>query len=265
MPTDNTEQSLLLRHDEGGITTLTLNRADKFNALSTELMRDIQAELNDIAVDTSVRVVVIAGNGRAFCAGHDLKEMMADPSPETIRALFNQCSEMMMTLTRLPQPVIAKVHGIATAAGCQLVAQCDLAIASEDATFATSGIGVGLYCGTPSVAVTRNLSRKHAMELLMTGDFIDADTACQYGLINRAVPADGLDDAAYALASKIAKKGPAFVARGKQLFYTQIEQGMDAAYQQAAQCMVDNMQDPEAQAGLKAFIEKSPMPDWSDR
>jgi enoyl-CoA hydratase/carnithine racemase len=265
LPTNNTDNPVLLRFDEGGITTLTLNRPGKFNALSTGLMSAIQSEFHKIAADTSVRVVIIAGNGRAFCAGHDLKEMMTDPSPEPINALFNQCSDMMMSLIRLPQPVIAKVHGIATAAGCQLVAQCDLAIASDEATFATSGIGVGLYCGTPSVAVTRNLSRKHAMELLMTGDFIDADTACQYGLINRSVPADELDDATLSLASKIAAKGPSFVARGKELFYTQLEQGMSAAYTQAAKCMVDNMQDPEAQAGLKAFIEKSPMPDWSDR
>jgi len=258
-------EPLLLREDADGITTLTLNRPNKFNALSTELMSAVQAELDAIATDTSVRVVVIAANGRAFCAGHDLREMMADPSRETIGRLFEQCSRMMVTLTRLPQPVIANVQGIATAAGCQLVAQCDLAVAADTATFATSGIGVGLYCGTPSVAVTRNLPRKKAMELLMTGDFIDAQTACQYGLINHAVAAEDLHDAVYNLASRIAAKGPAFVARGKELFYTQLEQGLEAAYVQATDCMVENMQSPEAQAGLQAFIDKNPMPDWSDR
>ena len=265
MSPDNTANTLLLRHDQNGITTLTFNRPDKFNALSRPLMSAIQDELDAIAKDTSVRVVIIAGNGRAFCAGHDLKEMMADTGRESIGDLFRQCSRMMVSLTRLPQPVIAKVHGIATAAGCQLVAQCDLAIASQNATFATSGIGVGLFCGTPSVAVTRNLPRKQAMELLMTGDFIDAEKACQYGLINRVVADDDLDQAAVQLAAKIAAKGPAFVARGKELFYTQLEQGLEAAYVMAADCMVENMQDPDAQAGLQAFIDKAPMPDWSDR
>lgn len=265
MSTDNTRMPLLLRDTTNGVATLTLNRPDKFNALSTELMSAIQAELDAIAVDTSVRVVVIAANGKAFCAGHDLKEMMVDPGREAIGQLFEQCSHMMITLTRLPQPVIASVQGIATAAGCQLVAQCDLAIAVDTATFATSGIGVGLFCGTPSVAVTRNLPRKKAMELLMTGDFIDAETACQYGLINHSVAAENLQKAVADLATRIANKGPAFVARGKELFYTQLEKGLEAAYVQAADCMVENMQAAEAQAGLQAFIDKKPMPDWSDR
>ena len=255
---------ILLRDDHNGIATLTLNRPTKFNALSTELMSAIQSELDRIASDRSVRVIVIAGNGKAFCAGHDLKEMMTDPDEEAMRQLFEQCSRMMLTLTRMPQPVIARVHGIATAAGCQLVAQCDLAIAADGATFATSGIGVGLFCGTPSVAVTRNLPRKKAMELLLTGDFIDAETACQYGLINSAVPSEELDAAIEALAIKVASKGPAFIARGKELFYTQIEEGIEAAYVQATQCMVDNMQMKGARDGLQAFIDKKPMPDWSD-
>jgi enoyl-CoA hydratase/carnithine racemase len=263
--TDAPNDPVLLRDDANGIATLTLNRPNKFNALSTELMGAIQDELDQIASDTSVRVVIIAANGRAFCAGHDLKEMMADPGPEAIGKLFEQCSKMMVSLTRLPQPTIAQVQGIATAAGCQLVAQCDLAISAETATFATSGIGVGLYCGTPSVAVTRNLPRKQAMELLMTGEFIDADKACQYGLINRAVPSEQLDEAVMELAVRIASKGPAFVARGKELFYRQIEQGLESAYALATTCMVDNMQDKEAQAALQAFIDKKPMPDWSDR
>ncbi len=265
MSPDQTREPVLLRDDKDGIATLTLNRPDKFNALSTGLMSAIQAELDSIAADSTVRVVIIAGNGKAFCAGHDLKEMMTDPGREAIGQLFKQCSHMMLTLTRMPQPVIAKVHGIATAAGCQLVAQCDLAVGADTATFATSGIGVGLYCGTPSVAVTRNLPRKKAMELLMTGDFIDADTACQYGLINNAVPAKDLNDAVVQLASRIASNGPAFVARGKELFYTQLEQGLEAAYVLASECMVENMQAADAQAGLQAFIDKKPMPDWSDR
>jgi len=262
---NETTSALLIRNDKDGIATLTLNRPNAFNALSTGLMSAIQAELDAIAADTSVRVVIIAGNGKAFCAGHDLKEMMADPGPEPTSRLLEQCSHMMITLTRLPQPVIAKVHGIATAAGCQMVAQCDLAVASETATFATSGIGVGLYCGTPSVAVTRNLPRKQAMELLLTGEFIDAEKACQYGLINQSVPAADLDAAVASLASRIAAKGPVFIARGKALFYTQLEQGLEAAYEQASACMVENMQDVEAQEGLKAFINKKPMPKWSDR
>ncbi len=167
---------ILLRHDEDGIATLTLNRPDKFNALSTELMGLIQQELDSLSGDKTVRAVVIAANGKAFCAGHDLREMSDDPGEEAIQALFDQCSRMMVSLTQIPQPVIARVHAIATAAGCQLVAQCDLAVASDEARFATSGINVGLFCGTPMVAVTRNLPRKQAMEMLMTGDFIDAPT-----------------------------------------------------------------------------------------
>ena len=170
-------QPILLREDRDGIATLTLNRPDKSNALSTELMGLIQHELDELARDKSIHALIIAGNGKAFCAGHDLHEMSDEPGPEAIQALFDQCSRMMVTLTKIPQPVIARVHGIATAAGCQLVAQCDLAVASDVARFATSGINVGLFCGTPMVAVTRNLPRKQAMEMLMTGEFIDAPTA----------------------------------------------------------------------------------------
>lgn len=260
-----TNAPLLLRSDLNGITTLTLNKPDKFNVLSVEMMTSIQAALDEIADDTSVRVVILAGNGKAFCAGHDLKQMMADANEDAIRALFKQCSRMMVTLTRLPQPVIAKVHGMATAAGCQLVAQCDLAVASDNSTFATSGIGVGLYCGTPSVAVTRNLPRKQAMELLLTGEFIGAEKALQYGLINQVCAPEDLDNALNQMAEKIASKGPAFIAKGKNLFYSQIEQGIEAAYEQATETMVENMNLCEAQEGLQAFLDKRPMPDWSDR
>ena len=263
--TANPNESMLLRADQDGIATLTLNRGDKFNALSRELMSAIHSELDAIAEDSSVRVVVIAGAGKAFCAGHDLAEMRADPGPDAMAALFKQCSDMMTRLTQIPQPVIARVHGMATAAGCQLVAQCDLAVAADEATFATSGINVGLFCSTPMVAVTRNLPRKQAMELLMTGDFIDAETARQYGLINKAVPADELDAAVAAMAGNIASKSPISVARGKELFYRQLESGLESAYKQAAKVITENMQDPDTRAGIDAFVEKKPMPDWQDR
>ncbi len=260
-----TDETVLLRDDSEGIATLTMNRGRKFNALSTELMAALQDQLDLLMADSSIRVVVIAGAGKAFCAGHDLAEMVERPDEDSIRALFRQCSRMMVSLTRLPQPVIARVHGIATAAGCQLVAQCDLAVAAEEATFGTSGINSGLFCGTPMVAVTRNLPRKQAMELLMTGEFIDADTAQAFGLVNRVVPADDLDSAIAELAGEIASKGPAFVAAGKALFYSQIEGGIENAYEQATETMVSNMQMEEARAGLKAFLGKSPMPKWKDR
>ncbi len=260
-----TEEPLLLRSDTDGVTTLTLNQPKKFNVLSREMMTEIQSALEQIAEDTSVRVLILAGKGKAFCAGHDLKQMMADSDEPAMRALFQQCSKMMVTLTKMPQPVIARVHGIATAAGCQLVAQCDLAVASDNATFATSGIGVGLYCGTPSVAVTRNLPRKQAMELLLTGDFIDAATALQYGLINRVCQPEQLDQTIGDLADRIASNGPAFIEMGKSLFYSQIEHGIEAAYDLATETMVGNMKLPEAREGLQAFLDKKPMPRWSDR
>lgn len=259
------EEALLLRSDLDGTATLTLNLPNKFNLLSTEMLTALQYNLEQIAQDRSVRVVVIAGNGKAFCAGHDLKQMMADADEPAIRALFKQCSEMMLTLTRIPQPVIAKVHAIAAAAGCQLVAQCDLAIAATTATFATSGIGVGLFCGTPSVALARNMPRKQAMEMLLTGEFINAEKARQFGLINRVVELEQLDMATIELAERVASMGPAFIANGKKLFYTQIEQGLEAAYAQATECMVENMQMAEAREGCQAFIDKKPMPEWSDR
>ncbi len=258
-------EPVLLRSDDQGIATLTLNRGNKFNALSRELMSALQSELDAIAVDSSVRVVVIAGAGKAFCAGHDLAEMRGDPGPEAMAAFFEQCSRMMVTLTEIPQPVIARVHGMATAAGCQLVAQCDLAVTVDEATFATSGINVGLFCSTPMVAVTRNLPRKQAMEMLMTGEFIDAETARQYGLVNRVVPADQLDAAVAELAGTIAAKSPVAVAHGKQLFYKQLEAGLEGAYEHAAEVICTNMQDTETRAGIDAFVEKKPMPEWSDR
>jgi len=258
-------EPILLRQDRDAVATLTLNRPNKFNTLSMELMDLIQQELDILANDTSIRAVIIEGAGQAFCAGHDLREMRDDPSPEAIQALFDQCSRMMVALTQLPQPVIARVHGIATAAGCQLVAQCDLAVAADHVRFATSGINVGLFCGTPMVAVTRNLPRKQAMEMLLTGEFIDAATAERYGLVNKVVPADKLDQAVWTMAERIAQQGPAFIAAGKRLFYSQIEDGLTAAYQEATRTMVDNMQNDDTRDGISAFLDKRDMPDWQDR
>ena len=258
-------EPVLLRNDKDGIVTLTLNRGEKFNALSLELINAVQKELDAIAKDTSARVVVIAAVGKAFCAGHDLAEMRADPGLEAMKELFQKCSRMMVTLTKIPQPIIARVHGTATAAGCQLVAQCDLAVAVEDASFATSGINVGLFCSTPMVAVTRNLPRKQAMEMLMTGEFIDAETARQYGLVNRVVPVQKLDEAVFELARCIAGKSPIAIMRGKELFYKQLGDDIEAAYEYAAKVITANMQDPDARAGIDAFIEKKSMPDWQDR
>lgn len=256
MNTAVTGHGLLLREDRDGIARLTLNRPQQFNALSVDLLGALQAAIDSIGADTSVRVVVIGGAGRAFCAGHDLREMRSDASLEFQRSLFGQCGRVMQALTRLPQPVIARVHGIATAAGCQLVAACDLAVAADDARFAVSGINLGLFCGTPSVALARNVSRKKAFEMLMTGDFIDAPTALAEGLINRIVPASRLDAEVEGLARSIAAKSPAAVADGKRLFYRQIEMGVEAAYQLAVETMACNMMSEDTRQGIDAFIEK---------
>lgn len=256
-------EPLLLREDRGGIATLTLNRPNKYNALSDELLTELQSTIEAIGGDKSVRVVILAANGKAFCAGHDLAQMREDTSYENSKRLFDKCSRMMLSLTNIPQPVIARVHGMATAAGCQLVATCDLAIASEEAQFATSGVNLGLFCGTPMVAVTRNVGRKHAMELLMTGDFIDAAKAAEWGLVNKVVPSEDLDTEVEALAAKIVSKLPAAVAAGKALFYRQIEAAAEAAYGDASETIAQNMQDADAQAGIDAFREKKPLIDWS--
>lgn len=258
-------EPLLLRDDADGVATLTLNRPNKFNALSNALLDALQTELDTVATDGTVRAVVIAGNGKAFCAGHDLKEMREDSSPESMQALFDKCAQVMLTLTRLPQPTIARVHGIATAAGCQLVAQCDLAVAVEEARFATSGIKVGLFCSTPMVPVTRNMPRKQAMEMLLTGEFIDAPTALAYGLVNRVVPAHDLDAAVMELAGRVTSKSPASIAMGKKVFYAQTDVGLEEAYRIAAETMTCNMQTEDARDGIDAFIDKQPMPAWKGR
>ena len=257
-----TEPYVLNERDARGVVRLTLNRPQQFNALSEEMMTALQAELDAIARDETARVVVIAASGKAFCPGHDLKQMKANPSIDYYRALFAQCSKLMLTLQRMPQPVIARVHGIATAAGCQLVAMCDLAVAASDARFAVSGINVGLFCSTPGVALSRNVGRKEAFEMLVTGDFIDAPTAQARGLVNRVAQADQLDAEVERLVAAIVVKPRSAIALGKDLFYRQLEAGIEAAYQMAGQTMACNMVDDAAQEGVQAFMEKR-KPNWT--
>lgn len=256
------ETPLVQRVDRAdGVTTLTLNRPDQFNSLSRAVLGELQAALDAIAGDAAVRVVVIAGAGRAFCAGHDLKEMRANPDKGFMQALFGAMARACTTITRLPQPVIARVHGVATAAGCQLVAACDLAVAVEGARFGTSGINVGLFCTSPGVALSRNVGRKAALEMLLTGHLIDAPTALARGLINQVVAADALDGAIDALAAAIVAKSPVAVAMGKRAFYEQLEMGVEAAYQLAGETMACNMMTADAAEGIDAFMEKRP-PAW---
>ena len=257
-------EALVLRADAGGVATLTLNRPAQFNALSQALLEALLAELEGIAADPAVRVVVIAGAGRAFCAGHDLKEMRANHTKAFQQALFRLCGKVMMRMVSMPQPVIARIHGIATAAGCQLVSMCDLAVAAEAARFAVSGINVGLFCATPGVGLSRNMGRKQAFEMLVTGDFIDATEAQRRGLVNRVVPLDRLDDEVARLAASICAKSPLAIAMGKQMFYGQLEMGLDAAYQQAAEVMACNMMSEDAAEGIDAFMARR-APAWTGR
>jgi len=256
------EDALIEQRDARGVVTLTMNRPASFNALSEEMLAALQSALDRIAADESVRVVVLAANGKAFSAGHNLKEMIAKPELGYYQQLFAQCSRMMLAIQKLPVPVIARVQGIATAAGCQLVAQCDLAVASHDAAFAVSGVNFGLFCSTPSVPLLRNVPAKQAMEMLVTGDFIDAREAQARGLVNRAVPADQLDAEIGRLADSILAKPRVAIAMGKELFYRQREMGLEAAYQLAGQTMAANMMDHCAQEGVTAFTQKR-KPDWS--
>jgi enoyl-CoA hydratase/carnithine racemase len=256
------EEPLVLRsEDTRGVVTLTLNRPQAFNALSEAMLAQLQRELDAIASDESMRVVVIAAEGKAFCAGHDLKEMRADPSMKYYERLFAQCSEMMLSIQRLPVPVIARVQGIATAAGCQLVAMCDLAVASSTARFAVSGVSVGLFCSTPGVALSRNVLRKQAFEMLVTGEFISAQEAKGRGLINRVAEPDQLDTELEKLVAAIISKPRVAVAMGKEFFYRQAELGIAAAYDAASQIMACNMMDEAALEGVQAFIEKR-QPRW---
>ncbi len=247
--------------DENGVTTLTLNRAASFNALSEGMLSALQTELDELSKNQKLRVLVIAASGKAFCAGHDLKEMRAEPSMYYYQKLFAQCGDMMMRIQKLQVPVIARVQGIATAAGCQLVAQCDLAVASADAKFAVSGVNLGLFCSTPSVALSRNLSRKAAFEMLVTGDFLSAQEALNQGLINKIAEPEKLDEVLASLIQKILAKPPVALAMGKELFYMQLETGIEKAYEYAAQTMACNMMDNSALEGVQAFIEKR-KPNW---
>ena len=252
---------LLQEKDSRGVVALTLNRPQAFNALSEALLGALQTALDHVAADETARVVVIAGAGKAFCAGHDLKEMRAEPSLAYYERLFAQCGRMMMTIQKLPMPVIARVHGMATAAGCQLVAMCDLAVAARDARFAVSGVNLGLFCSTPSVALSRNVSRKAAFEMLATGDFISADEALAQGLVNRVVDIAALDAEVERLVARIVAKPRVALAMGKALFYRQLEKGIEAAYADAQQTMACNMMDASALEGVQAFIDKR-APQW---
>ena len=262
MNTDKDTDALVLQHtDARGVVTLTLNRPQAFNSLSEGLLEALQAALDRVAADDTARAVVIAASGKAFCAGHDLKEMRAEPSQAYYERLFAQCGRMMMAIQKLPVPVIAKVQGIATAAGCQLVAMCDLAVAVREARFAVSGVNLGLFCSTPSVALSRNLGRKAAFEMLVTGDFISAEQAQAKGLINRVVDADQLDAEVEQLLARIVSKPRVAIAMGKGLYYRQVETGIQAAYDDAGRTMACNMMDASALEGVQAFIDKRP-PNW---
>ena len=254
--TTDTRESILLRTDEGGVTTLTLNRPQQFNSLSFEMLEALIAAVDEIARDESVRVVVLAGEGKAFCAGHDLKEMRGNHTLEFQQRLFRLCGKFMMKLTELPQPVIARVHGIATAAGCQLVSMCDLAVAADVAKFAVSGINVGLFCSTPAVGLARNLGRKAALEMLLTGEFIDALEAKAKGLVNRVVPADALDAEVERLAGSILAKSAVAIRIGKGMFYKQLEMSLTEAYDYAGEVMACNMMSEDAGEGIDAFMQK---------
>jgi len=261
MTSSSTDSLLQVARDARGVVTLTLNDPSRFNALGTEMLSALQQALDGVARDDTARVVVLAAAGKAFCAGHNLKDMAANPELAYYQQLFAQCSRVMLSIHKLGVPVIARVHGMATAAGCQLVAQCDLAVAADTASFATSGIHYGLFCATPSVPLVRNVPAKRAMEMLLTGDFIDAATAREEGLVNRVVPAAALDAEVEQLVQSILQKPRVAVAMGKALVYQQRELGLDAAYQLAGQTMAANMVHETAQEGARAFAEKR-SPAW---
>ena len=260
-------EDLVLREDLGPVARLTLNQPAKLNPLSEEMLSRLQAEIDRLAVDRSVRAVILRGAGKAFCAGHDLRQMQAarqapDGGRAYYQALFAQCGRMMTSLTRLPQPVIAEVHGIATAAGCQLVATCDLAVAADTARFGVNGVNIGLFCSTPMVALTRNVPAKHAFEMLTTGEFVDAHRARELGLVNRVVPEGEQGAAARELAEKIASKLDVAVRVGKAAFYAQSEMSLEAAYAYTGRVMAENMVHRDTAEGVQAFLEKR-APDWA--
>jgi enoyl-CoA hydratase/carnithine racemase len=254
--TKDASETLVLRNDESGISNLIINRPKSYNSLSIGCMEALIEEINKVSDDSSVKVVILSGSGKGFCAGHDLKEMRANPEREFYEKTFNICTRMMMSIINCPKPVIAKVHGIATAAGCLLVATCDLALAEENARFATPGVNIGLFCSTPMVSLSRNVSRKHAMEMLLTGDFISAHRAYEIGLINRVVPEEQLDESALELAQKIASKSPLTLNIGKKAFYVQLDKDITSAYEYCSKVMVENMMARDAEEGIDAFLEK---------
>lgn len=257
-------EPLLIVEAKDGVAVLTLNRPNQFNALSAALIHELQATLDRIAADTDVRVVVLAARGRGFCAGHDLKELRSLGDVREVETLFTRCSRMMATIARLPQPVIAKVHGLATAAGCQLVAACDLAIASTNASFATPGVNIGAFCSTPGVALGRAVARKHAMEMLLTGAAVDAERAFAIGLVNRVVAPDALDAEVHSLAALIASKSSAAIAGGKSVFYRQLEMPLDAAYGVAAHAIACDFFTADGKEGVDAFLGRR-TPQWPGR
>ena len=267
MPPDThlqADEQVLLRNDAEGICTLTLNRPDKRNPLSTQMLSALQNTLDDIADDKTVKVVIIAAKGPVFCAGHDLKEMRANTNYNFIHELFLQCSRMMLTMTQLPQPIIAKVHGVATAAGCQLVASCDLAIAAESARFGTPGVTNGLFCSTPAVAVSRAVSSKHAMEMLLLGDLFSPEDALRFGLINRIVPVQKLDSTVLEYAESITSRSTLTMSMGKGAFYRQLDMELEEAYTYTSDVMARNMMERDAQEGIDAFLQKR-HPKWTGR
>jgi len=261
--TENTaDEALVLRRDADGVARLTLNRPRAYNALSMDLMQALIDALDAIGADRDVKAVILSGAGKGFCAGHDLKELRANSSRPFFERTFEMCSQLMLRLVGLPQPVIAEVHGIATAAGCQLVATCDLAVAADDVRFATPGVNIGLFCSTPMVALTRAVGRKQAMEMLLLGEMVPAARAVEIGLINRSVPAAALQAEAEALAAKIVGKSPLVIKTGKEAFYRQIDRTLEDAYAYTAQVMTENMLARDAEEGIDAFIEKRP-PTWT--
>ena len=257
-------ESLLLRQDDAGIATLTLNRPQARNALSMALMDELLAAFTAFAGDTNVRVVILAGSGPGFCSGHDLKELRSRPTRESYEAVFRRCSELMLSIVRLPKPVVARVRGIATAAGCQLVATCDLAVAADTARFALPGVNIGVFCTTPAVGVSRNIGRKRAMEMLLTGELFDAQTALSWGLVNRVVPAEALDECIRTFTDIIVARSPAAVRLGKAAFYGQVDRPLAAAYDLASETMACNLLLDDAAEGMDAFLQKRSAR-WSGR
>jgi enoyl-CoA hydratase/carnithine racemase len=260
-PVDAGLQPFVLTEVSDGVATVTLNRGERFNALSMPMIGALETTLDALDGDAQVRAIVIAARGRGFCAGHDLKELRAHPDLEWQRELFANCGRMMQKITRLPQPVIARVHGIATAAGCQLVSMCDLAVAADSAHFALPGVNVGVFCSTPAVGVARNIARKRVMEMLLTGEMIDAPTAVSWGLVNRVVPIAQLDEAVKEFTDVIVSRSPAVVALGKRAFYEQVDRGMANAYETATEAMACNLLEPDAAEGIDAFLGKR-VPQW---